>query len=96
MDNKEEVKGKPGPKPKEKVIEKIEPVEVVDPNFDPYASQPMVKVLVPKRQSNGTIISWEEKEVSKALAEIEIKAWEDFKITGIPGHSAWRDVEFSN
>lgn len=96
MDNKEEVKGKPGPKPKEKVIERVQEPIAGDPNYDPYAAQPMVKVLVPKRATNGTILSYEEKEVSKALAEMEIGAWEQFKFTGIPGHSAWRDVEYSN
>lgn len=95
MDNKEESKGKPSPKAKEKVIKKIEDVEEEVLNSDEKSE--MVKVLVPRRASNGTIKEWEEKEVPKTLADMEIKKWKDHENNGgDPGHSAWRDVEYSN
>jgi hypothetical protein len=96
MDNTEEkdTKAKPGPKPKEKVITRmVDPLPEEDANKEELPA--MVKVLKPKRNSVNSIIGYEEKEVSRVLAEEEIQKWEDYKTTNIPGHSAWRDVEFS-
>lgn len=100
---KDAEKGKPGPKPKventaSKETEQNPQKEngVKNPEAYQEIENDMVLVDVPVRSGiNGTITGYEQKEVSRKLAEQEIAKWEEYKSTGIKGHSAWIDVKFS-